>query len=101
MFILNIVIHQLRRHLEDPLCSQLTCTTRGTTHVGHLHRLHRGKYTSLNLCSPVNLFSYAVTYYKLIKYAFVNKDENIFSLYLILPEFAFQLSLLRTSKGLL
>ena len=37
-----------------------------------------------------NLFSYAMTYNKLIKYMFVNKDEAcMFSLYLILPEFGF------------
>ena len=34
------------------------------------------KYTRLNLVFQKNLFSYAVAYNKLIKYAFVNKDEK-------------------------
>lgn len=53
MFISNTVVHHLRCRLEDPLCSRLTCTTRGTAHVGHPHRLRWGKHASSNLRSPV------------------------------------------------
>ena len=49
-----------------------------------------------------NLFSYAVVYNKLIKYAFVNKDETfVFSLYLILPKFGFSSWLFYGLDGLL
>ena len=48
-----------------------------------------------------NFFSYAVIS-KLIKYAFVNKDEAfVFFLYLILPKFGFSSWLLYGLDGLL
>ena len=49
-----------------------------------------------------NFFSYVVTSNKLIKYAFVNKDETfVFSLYLILPKFDFSNWLFCGLDGLL
>ena len=35
-----------------------------------------GNYSSFNFCFPENLSSYTMTYDKLIKYTFVNKDET-------------------------
>ena len=56
-----------------------------------------GNYSSFNFCFPEKLSSYTMTYDKLIKYTFVNKDETfIFFVYLICPEFGFSVGCLWT-----
>lgn len=50
--------------------------------VNKIYNFYEFCLLAFNPCFPENLFSYAMTYSKLVRYSFVNKDETfiVFSL---------------------